>query len=396
MTLTKGHCQSRFSSLREQFEKNFEHDSETGASVCVIVDGTVVASLWAGRKGKESDVAWDEQTPVNIFSCTKGALALCVSMLLDTGELDLNAPVCRYWPEFKSHGKDTISIRMILNHQAGIPGIRKDATLAQLYDPHFLPQMLQDEKPFWKPGTRHGYHAVTFGSLIDELFRRITGTSVSAFFQQEVAGPLNADFWIGLPETIESRVAQVIFPPAQPAGDQNASPDNDISKYVLPGVGLLVSDINSRTSHAIGFPAGGGIASALGLARMYAPLSLDGSFNTTTLISAEAAANMASMETTRGRDAVLPIHTSFANGFARSWGQPGFLPGQGFAIGKHAFGHPGMGGSIGFADPKNRLSFAYTTNRLNGLPSLDNRAQNLIDAVYLSLGLKNRDGGHWE
>lgn len=397
MTSIQGHCQPRFAAVKEQFLKNFSTHSEIGASVCVIVDGATVAHLWGGKLGSDTDQDWNDQTVVNVFSCTKGALALSTLLLLDSGDIELDAPVCRYWPEFGQKAKENITVRMLLHHQAGLPAVRESVTLPELYDLEHLPRLLEKEDLFWEPGTQHGYHAVTFGALVDELFRRIAGQNVGAFFQQEIAGPLGLDFWIGLPESIEPRVAPVIFtPPAAGADSAPVPPESQLAGQVRPALELLVMDIGSRKSRAIGFPAGGGIASASGLAGMYAPLSQDGAVAGHQLVREETVASMAAAKTVNGMDAVLSIHTSFVNGFTRSWGHYSTAPGQGFAIGEQAFGHPGMGGSVGFADPKHRLAFAFVMNRMNGQPSLDARAQGLIDAVYQSLGLESRGSGCWK
>ncbi|HEY8171583.1 MAG TPA: serine hydrolase domain-containing protein, partial [Dehalococcoidia bacterium] len=209
--MISGECGTRFGRVREEFERNFAERGDVGASVCVTVDGETVVDLWGGVANVETGAAWERDTVALVWSCTKGAMSLCAHMLVSRGLLDLDAPVARYWPEFaqsgEGRGKQDCTVRMLLNHQAGLAAVRQPLPPGGFYDWELVTNALASQEPFWEPGTRHGYHALTFGHLIGEVLRRITGTTPGAFFSKEVAEPLGIEFWIGLPEEIEPRVA---------------------------------------------------------------------------------------------------------------------------------------------------------------------------------------------
>ena len=264
--LIDGICRSDFSLVQEEFEKNFSKRGEIGASVCVIFEGEPVVDLWGGTADQHTKRPWEKDTVSVVFSCTKGAIALCAHMLSDAGELDFNAPVTKYWPEFGKHGKSDIPIRMLLNHQAGLPALRGTISTNEMYNCELIADRVANEKLFWEPGTQHGYHALTFGWLVGEVIRRIAGQSVGVFFSKEVADPLGLDFWIGLPETIEPRVAPVIPAPRnQPVGQEVLIVEpTSITEQVRKNVEVFIENINSRKSHAAEIPAGGGISNARG------------------------------------------------------------------------------------------------------------------------------------
>ncbi|ANO50578.1 serine hydrolase domain-containing protein [Woeseia oceani] len=386
-----GYCKPDFSDVQAAFTRNFTERGEAGASLCVILRGEPVIDLWGGSANSAASIDWQENTITRVFSCTKGAVALCVHMLADAGALDLYAPVSKYWPEFQKDCTTTIPVWMLLNHQAGLPALRKTLTADEVCDSRELAAQLAQEPLFWEPGTTHGYHALSFGALLNELIFRITGLSVRQFFQREIAEPLDLDFWIGLPPEEEPRVAPTMLPntTAPPASV------NPVAAHVRNNLGAFLLNLNDSTSRAAEMPAGGGITNARSLARLYAPLSLDGSFAGKRLLSADALARMAYATSASGKDQTLGIATCFTLGFAKSWGLGRVPAGTGYAIGERAFGHPGMGGSIAFADPAEEFSFAYTMNQMNGSPSLDDRAQTLIDEMYKALGYQTRDDGFW-
>jgi len=210
-----GTTDPRFAGVREVFRQNFADHGELGAAVTVRVDGHTVVDLWGGYTDKRTRAPWTPDTLTMIFSSTKGATALCAHVLAGRGALDLDAPVCRYWPELAAAGKDRITVRMLLNHQAGLPAIERALPPDAIYDPGALTAALAEQAPSWEPGTEHGYHAMTFGWLVGEVVRRVSGRTVGRFFHEEIAGPLGLDFWIGLPEDQEARVAAVRMPPPQ-------------------------------------------------------------------------------------------------------------------------------------------------------------------------------------
>src|SRR6187401_1920951 len=201
-TATRG-----FERIAEAFERNFGERGEVGASVCVTVDGKTVVDLWGGLADPKAGAPWKKDTVSIVFSCTKGATALCAHMLASRGKLDLDAPVTELWPEFGQNGKERVTTRMMLDHSAGVPALRDKVKDSGPYEWDYMTGRLAAEAPFWEPGTRNGYHGLTFGWTVGEMVRRASGKSLGTFFQDEVAKPLGLDFWIGLPEAIEPRVA---------------------------------------------------------------------------------------------------------------------------------------------------------------------------------------------
>jgi CubicO group peptidase (beta-lactamase class C family) len=193
-----GFCDARFQGVREEFKRNFAERGEVGASVCVMIEGRTVIDLWGGVADRHTQRPWERDTIGVVWSCTKGATALCAHILISRGLLDLDRTVASYWPEFGQAGKDGITVRMLLDHQAGLPAIRQPLIAGGLYDWSYMTGVLAAEPPFWEPGTRQGYHATTFGHLIGEVVQRVSGRSFDAFFREEVAGPLQLDFHIGL------------------------------------------------------------------------------------------------------------------------------------------------------------------------------------------------------
>ena len=218
----QGSCVSRFAEVGEEFERNFAVRGEVGASVCLTVDGETVVDLWGGTIDVATGRPWEADTLTMVWSCTKGATSLCAHLLADRGELDLDAPVTRYWPEFAKNGKADVPVRMLLDHQVGLPAVRELLPNGAFADWDLMVETLAAEEPFWDPGTRHGYHALTFGWLVGEVVRRISGQSLGQFFADQVARPLGLDFWIGLPDALEPRVAPVIA--AIPAAGQPLPP----------------------------------------------------------------------------------------------------------------------------------------------------------------------------
>ena len=397
---------SRFGEVADEFERNFAERGEVGAAVCVTLDGETVVDLWGGIADEDSGRAWARDTIGVVWSCTKGATALCAHMLVARGQLSLDAPVAEYWPEFGKNGKDAVTVRMALAHQAGVPAFSTPIPDNGYCDWDLIVNRLADQTPWWAPGTRHGYHALTFGHLIGEILRRVDARSLGAFFREEVAEPLALDFWIGLPEEHEARVAPTI-PAAPQPGDvlpsfyQAALNDpNSIGAKVLFNSGLALAPgwIDTRAAHAAELPAFGGIANARALAHMYRPLALGGAIDGVTLVDAEELATMGAVASATTVDATMLVPTRWSAGFVKSVDNGSLEPGNkdGVVLSEAAFGHVGMGGSIGFADPDVRLSFGYTMNRQGLSVGLDARAQSLIDATYRALGFRRPvRGGSW-
>jgi CubicO group peptidase (beta-lactamase class C family) len=320
--------------------------------------------------------------------------------------------VATYWPEFAKNGKADIPVRMLLNHQSGLAAVREPLPPWGLCDWELMTDALAAQEPLWAPGTRAGYHAMTYGHLVGEVVRRISGRSLGTFFRDEVAGPLGLDFWIGLPEEHEPRVAPSI------AADPPAPGDPLPSFYTLaledpasiPGMVLVNSggfmdpvetearQQNTRRGHAAEIPALNGISNARGLARMYRPLALGGSFDGVTLVKPEQIPVMTAVSSASSIDATLQVPTRWTLGFTKTidnrWiGGP---DADSVLLSEEAFGFSGMGGSIGFADPRARMSFGYTMTRQGGGIAIDERCQSMVDAVYRALGYHQApEGGVW-
>ncbi len=404
--MTEGICKPGFERVAEAFLENFAARGEVGASVCLTVGGETVVDLWGGIADRKTDAPWTRDTVGIVFSCTKGATAICAHILASRGKLDLDAPVAELWPEFAANGKDRATIRMMLDHSVGVPALRAKVKDNGPYEWDYMTGRLAEEAPFWEPGTRNGYHGFTFGWTVGEMVRRAAGMSLGSFFQSEIAKPLGLDFWIGLPEEIEPRVAPII-PFVYKAG-QAKSPfmidlatkrDSPAALFFFNVGAWWTGGANTRAGHAAEIGAANGITNARGLAGMYAPLANGGG----KLVDGKTLARMGEVSMATHDDATLRIPTRFALGFMksmdnrkRSIGAELFGPDVDSVImGSAAFGHVGAGGSLGFADPVAGLSFGYTMNRMGPGLLMNERGQALVDAAYLSLGYTGKDGGVW-
>jgi CubicO group peptidase (beta-lactamase class C family) len=404
--MVDGLCKSGFERVAEAFQANFDKKGEIGASVCLTVGGETVVDLWGGVADRKTQAPWTSDTVSIVFSCTKGATAICVHVLASRGKLDIDAPVAELWPEFAQHGKERVTTRMMLDHSSAVPAVRAKVKEDGPYDWDYMTGRLADEVPFWEPGTRNGYHGFTFGWTVGEMVRRASGKSLGTFFREEIAGPLGLDFWIGLPEEIEPRVAPIV-PHVYKAADAVTPFMRDLAtnKESIPSLFYFNNGAwrsggaNSRAGHAAEIGAANGITNARGLAGLYAPLANGGG----KLVDAKSLARMGEVSMATHDDATLRIPTRFALGFMKSmdnrkrsmaatlWGEDC----DSVILSSAAFGHVGAGGSLGFADPAAGLSFGYTMNRMGPGLLMNERGQALVDAAYLSLGYKNKDGGVW-
>lgn len=409
--MTDGLVKPGFERVAEAFTRNFDGKGEIGASVCLTVGGETVVDLWGGVADQKTNAPWTRDTVSIVFSCTKGATAICAHVLASRGKLDIDAPVAEMWPEFAQHGKERVTTRMMLDHSSAVPAVRARVKEDGPYDWHYMTGRLADEVPFWEPGTRNGYHGFTFGWTVGEMVRRASGKSLGTFFRDEIARPLGLDFWIGLPEEIEPRVAPIV-PHVYKAADAVTPFMRDLatSKESIPALFYFNNGAwrsggaNSRAGHAAEIGAANGVTNARGLAGLYAPLAADGSMRGGgKLVDAKTLARMGEVSMATHDDATLRIPTRFALGFMKSmdnrkrsmaaklWGEDC----DSVILGSAAFGHVGAGGSLGFADPVAGLSFGYTMNRMGPGLLMNERGQALVDAAYLSLGYRNKDGGVW-
>lgn len=397
----QGHYNPEFASVAEVFTKNFEHHGEIGASVCLTIGGETVVDLWGGTANKKTDEPWLEDTLCVVYSSTKGAVALAAHTLVSRGLLDLDALVSDYWPEFAQAGKENTTVRMMLNHSAGVPCLREKLDDKGCCDWDYMIKALESEAPFWPPGSRHGYHMMSFGWTVGELIRRASGKSLGTYFKEAIAEPTGAEFYIGLPAELEEKVAPMI-----PHRPQKGIPIGAFTQALLDSRTSIQSlalynnggfNPNSPECHAAEIGGGGGIGNARGLARIYTPFGCGGSLNGHEYVSPEALARMGEVSVASEEDATLLIPTRFALGFMKSIDNRNRLAADksSAVFSSQAFGHVGAGGSVGFADPGEQMGFGYAMNNMGAGILMNERGQGLVDAVYQSLGYKSNSSGVW-
>ncbi|MGW1398911.1 serine hydrolase domain-containing protein [Streptomyces sp. NPDC002405] len=378
-----------FEPVGEAFAANFALRGERGAAVAVYRDGHRVVDLWAGTRdvdGTADSAPWERGTAQIVRSATKGVAAAVLLLLHQRGELDLDAPVGTYWPEFKAAGKERTRVRDLLAHRAGVPVLDRPLTPEQAADPVLGAEAVAAQEPVWEPGTDHGYHAQTYSWLTGELVRRVTGRTIGEWIAREVAGPVGADLWVGLPAGEAGRVGRVgqVEPPRSASGlrtrpkrsvaEAYADPES-LTRRAFAAITPL-PDENDPAHRAAVLPASNGIATADGLARFYAALvgEVDGGTRLFTLQTME----LARTEHSAGPDRVLVAPTRFGLGhMLHSPASPLLGPGS--------FGHPGRGGALAFADPDSAIAFAYVTNGFHLNVTADPRAQALVHALRTSL-----------
>ncbi len=381
-----GECDTRFRAVQDALAENFALHGEVGAAVAVTIDGRPVVDLWAGHADAARTRPWERDTIVNVYSTTKGMTTICAHRLVDQGKLDIDAPVVRYWPDFAQAGKADLPVRYLLTHQAGLPAVKEPLPPDALFNWETMTRALAAQEPWWEPGARHGYHAITFGYLVGQVVRRISGKSLGTYFREEVAEPLGIDFHIGLDASHDSRTADMIPAPPPPPGQPNMYeemlkiPDSMQAKaFMNPAGALDRGTVNSREWRGAEIPAGNGHTTARALARVYGALSRGGELDGVQVLSSETIGR-ATVEQVNGEDAVLTLDSRFGLGF--------MLPSSLAYMGPNprAFGHPGAGGSLGFADPDAAVGFGYTMNQMVMAAGLaDPRWAPLIDAVYEAL-----------
>ncbi len=381
-----GVCDSRFRAVRDAFAENFSTFGEVGAALALMVDGEMVVDLWAGHADAARTRPWDRDTIVNVYSTTKGIATVCVHRLVDQGLLDLDDPVAKYWPEFAQAGKEQLPVRYLLSHRAGLPAVKEFLPPGSIYDWDVMTAALAKQEPWWEPGAKHGYHALTFGWLVGEVVRLITGKSLGAYFREEVAEPLGLDFHIGLAAEHDARTAPMIPAPIPPPGEGNpiaemlSKPGSLQFKAFVMSSDLMNPGIaNTRQWRAAEISSANGHGDARALARLYGALARGGELDGVRVLS-QSAIDQAIVEQSYGEDAILLMPTRIGLGFMLT------MPEMRLGPNERVFGHPGMGGSIGFADADAGVGFGYVMNRMLLPPEmLDPRWPPLIDALYGSL-----------
>ena len=368
-----------FERVRDAFAANFARGDlyeDVGASLCVYRDGRAIVDLWGGHRDAARTRPWTRDTLINVWSTTKGIAALAVAMLADRGKLSYDDPVAKHWPGFAANGKERITIAQALSHQGGLPGFTDEATSVEdFYDWNKITERLARQRPMWEPGTKNSYHAMTYGFIAGEIVRRVSGQQPGRFVRENIAVPLDAEVFIGLPEVFEPRVAETIKPAA--AFDLAAMklPPEAIAALTNPAV--EADRPNARAWRAAEVPAANGHATALGLARVYGAVAGGGSLDSVRLLSPEAITRMSEVQTRRP-DLMLGFEPCWAMGFATNKiGVYGPNP--------RAFGHSGWGGSFGCADPDAKVGIGYVMNRMGADLVGDPRAKALCDTIFESL-----------
>jgi CubicO group peptidase (beta-lactamase class C family) len=388
-----GSCAEDFRGVRDRFAANFEARGEVGAAVAAWVDGELVVNLWGGSADAAGTRPWQENTLTTVLSGTKGLSATCVHQLADRGQLDLQAPVAQYWPEFGQAGKKDITVAMVMCHRSGVIGPRERMRWEEVADWDFVCEKIAAAEPWWEPGTAQGYHMTTFGFIMGEVFRRITGRTIGEYLRSEIAIPIGADVHIGLPRAEQVRCAERVNKPhARDLLAETGAPGYPTSLSDHPKAGLAISmgfapddELGSHDLELwreLEFPGTNGQVSALGLATFYNAMAQE------KLLSRD---HMDLVRVSQGGfepDLVLGPRVA-----DHGWGL-GYMLNQRATNGpnKRIFGHGGLGGSFGFVDLEHRIGYAYVMNKFDATKAnADPRSVALSDEIYRTLGVTYED-----
>jgi len=373
----EGFVGDRFAAVRDAFEANLASGADLGASFCATKDGEVIVDLWGGWADEAKTRPWEHDTIVNVYSTTKTMTFISALLLADRGELDFDAPVAKYWPQFAANGKAAIKVSHLMAHSAGLSGWREKLSGEDLYDWEKCVSLLAAQAPLWAPGTASGYHAITQGYLIGEVVRRITGKTIGTFFHDEIAGPLGADFWIGLPASEDGRVADLIPPP--PAGEIANFAQTEVQKITFNNPGVDVSATRTRAWRGAEIPAAGGTGNARSIAQVHAILANGGVANGRRFMS-EAGCRKALELQIEGDDLILGRPVRYGMGFGLAGGMVP-LPNR------NSIFWGGYGGSLAIIDMDARTTFGYAMNKMAPTTTGDMRALGLAMAMWQALGI---------
>jgi len=404
--MINGYCDERFLEAKKIFEESINSGFELGCAITLEVEGEVVLDLWGGHSDLDKTEEWKEDTIVNVFSTTKGMAAMCLLQLVEKGLIDLDAPVSQYWPEFAAGGKETIPVRYLLCHKSGLCGVREPLDQGSFTNWNLICSELAKQEPFWEPGTAHGYHAITYGHLVGEVVRRVSGKSIGQYFNDEIAVPLNLDFWIGLPEDKFNRVTDInpdkpgllqkILMPILSKLPRSLAPGSlkmllDFADPTTPAgaafnnpkMSMQTGEMEANTAkwRKAEIPAANGHGTARSIAKLYGALAIGGSRDGVHVLSPETI-EMARQTESDGKDLVLgQLHTRFGLGFMLGTEDVSMGPN------KDAMGHGGAGGSLGFADPDNKISLGFTMNQMHPGITAWKTATDVAESVYKTLNI---------
>ena len=369
----QGECDPQFSKVKETFKKLYREDREIGSCFAVYKDGNPLVDLWGGFQDKDKTKPWQKDNLVTVYSTTKGVAAFCIALAMEKGLLKYEEKVSTYWPEFASNGKEDITIGMLMSHQAGIcsPETRN---VEDYYNQNLMAEKLAGMTPIWEPGTASGYHSMTFGWLTSELILRVTGKSLGTFFREEVGDRHEIDFFIGLPESEDHRVAELV--PFDIVRNEYSEQEQveltDAQKSQRNSAGTL--DIqNTKEWRQAEIPSANGQGNAGGLAKLYSLIVPED--NSLKLLKDDTVNQMTTMQI-EGRDLVLAVQVRWGVGFILNKHKIIYGPVEG------AFGHSGYGGSCAFGDPENKIGVSYVMNRMLDNFNADGRSIELINATY--------------
>ncbi|MBY8985723.1 MAG: beta-lactamase family protein [Candidatus Lokiarchaeota archaeon] len=374
-----GFCDDKFAAVKEAFLENFKTEGEVGASFAATLNGKFVVDIWGGYADKAKSRPWEKDTIVNVFSTTKVMTIICALMLVDRGQLDLDAPVAKYWPEFAQNGKEKIPVRQIFSHTSGLAGWEEKIEIKDLYNWDKAVSLLAAQKPWWVPGTNSGYHAITHGYLLGELVRRITGKSLGTFFKEEVSDPLNSDFHIGFGQEHDNRVADLIpydLPQEGEPGYFEMDPKTFFGRVFTNPV-MDIEETKTREWRTAEIPAAGGHGNARSVARIGSAIACGGEVDGVRLLKMETI-KKAMEEQIYSQDLVLMMPIRFGVGFG--------LPSKEIPFpSPNTVWWGGAGGSMIIMDLANKLSICYVMNQMKMSIVGDTRSLKLLTAIYEGL-----------
>lgn len=375
-----GNCDSRLGGVKDAFASNFSLRDDVGASIAVVKDGELVVDLWGGHLDRAGKTPWERDTIINVFSTTKTMSCLALLVLISRGLVDADAPVQNYWPEFGQNGKQGVLVRHLLSHTAGVPAWDQRLDSTALYDWDKVTSLLATQAPWWTPGTKSGYHAISQGNLVGEVVRRVDGRSVGKFFADEIAGPTGADFHIGLGAEHDSRVAPVIpVPPIEFGGGGGKEPDRNSIPYRAGNPRLIAEQSWEIPWRRAEIPAAGGHGNARGVALAQAAVSHGGSLRGVNLLSSKTIDRIFDVQAA-GRDLVMGIGVTFGVGYGLSSPRSPISPNPRVCY------WGGWGGSLVVNDVDAGFTYAYVMNRMGEGTVGDDRAHAVLRAIYAALG----------